>query len=175
MLEHDDDTAINEARLWKDNGWTARVIKNEDDDGWAVAMTRDGEREPALVGPWTMGRDKKNPKPLDTAAFNTLVKTAHEVVRRHESLRTTFALVDEEPVQVIAPPAPLPLPLIDLSGLAAPAAQALATAYRRGNLGRLTVEKADGAALLGSGSTPLREALQEAGFVATPRGLRLRA
>jgi ATP-dependent Lhr-like helicase len=56
-----------------------------------------------------------------------------------------------------------------------PAAQALATAYRRGNLGRLTVEKADGAALLGSGSTPLREALQTAGFVATPRGLRLRA
>lgn len=47
-------------------------------------MTRDGEAEPALVGPWTMGRDKKNPKPLDTAAFNTLVKTAAEVVRRHE-------------------------------------------------------------------------------------------
>ena len=76
--------AVHEPRLWIDNGWTARVIKNEDDDGWAVAMTRDGEREPALVGPWTMGRDKKNPKPLDTAAFNTLVKTAHEVVRRHE-------------------------------------------------------------------------------------------
>jgi hypothetical protein len=31
-----------------------------------------------------MGRDKKNPKPLDTNAFNTLVKTASEVVRRHE-------------------------------------------------------------------------------------------
>jgi hypothetical protein len=31
-----------------------------------------------------MGRDKKNPKPLDTAAFNTLVKTASEFVRRHE-------------------------------------------------------------------------------------------
>jgi hypothetical protein len=74
--------------LWRDNGWTARVMKNEDDDGWAVAMTRDGEPEPALVGPWTMGRDKKNPKPLDTAAFNVLVKTAAEVIRRHEqSLR----------------------------------------------------------------------------------------
>ena len=47
-------------------------------------MTRDGESEPALVGPWTMGRDKKNPKPLDTAAFLTLVKTAREVLRRHE-------------------------------------------------------------------------------------------
>ena len=31
-----------------------------------------------------MGRDKKNPKPLDTNAFNTLVKTASEVIRRHE-------------------------------------------------------------------------------------------
>ena len=75
---------VREPRLWADNGWTARVIKNEDDDGWAVAMTRDGEREPALVGPWTMGRDKKNPKPLDVNAFNTLVKTASEVIRRHE-------------------------------------------------------------------------------------------
>ncbi|GAB3762244.1 hypothetical protein GCM10028796_13640 [Ramlibacter monticola] len=76
--------AIHEARLWKDNGWTAQVIKNEDDDGWAVAMTPDGQVDPALVGPWTMGRDKKNPKPLDSAAFNTLVKTATEFVRRHE-------------------------------------------------------------------------------------------
>ena len=76
--------AVKEPRLWIDNGWTARVIKNEDDDGWAVEMVLDGESEPALVGPWTMGRDKKNPKPLDVAAFNTLVKTAAEVLRRHE-------------------------------------------------------------------------------------------
>ena len=75
---------ITEPRLWRDNGWTAEIIKNEDDDGWAVAMTPDGQTEPALVGPWTMGRDKKNPKPLDTSAFNTLVKTAAEFVRRHE-------------------------------------------------------------------------------------------
>jgi len=77
-------TVIHEDRLWADDGWTAKVIKNEDDDGWAVAMTLDGQSEPALVGPWTMGRDKKNPKPLDTAAFATLVKTASEVIRRHE-------------------------------------------------------------------------------------------
>src|SRR5205809_7853414 len=75
---------VHEARLWIDNGWTARVVKNEDDEGWAVAMIKDGEPEPALVGPWTMGRDKKNPKPLDSAAFRTLVKTATEFVRRHE-------------------------------------------------------------------------------------------
>ena len=78
------DVSLFEDRLWHHNGWEARVIKNEDDDGWAVAMTQDGQAEPALVGPWTMGRDKKNPKPLDTHAFNTLVKTAAEVIRRHE-------------------------------------------------------------------------------------------
>ena len=75
---------IQQPRLWTGDGWTARVIKNEDDDGWAVAMVKDGEPEPALVGPWTMGRDKKNPKPLDNNAFGTLVKTANEFVRRHE-------------------------------------------------------------------------------------------
>ena len=26
------------ATLWRDDGWTARIIKNEDDDGWAVEM-----------------------------------------------------------------------------------------------------------------------------------------
>ena len=80
----DSPTPVHEDRLWVDNGWTARVVKNEDDEGWAVEMVKDGEPEPALVGPWTMGRDKKNPKPLDSAAFNTLVKTAAEVIRRHE-------------------------------------------------------------------------------------------
>ena len=80
----DPDAKIEQPRLWRDNGWTASVIKNDDDDGWAVAMTKDGAAEPALVGPWTMGRDKKNPKPLDVNAFNTLVKTASEFVRRSE-------------------------------------------------------------------------------------------
>jgi len=75
---------LQEPTLWRDELWTARVIKNEDDDGWAVSMTRLGDPEPALVGPWTMGRDKKNPKPLDAPAFHTLVKTAAEVLRRHE-------------------------------------------------------------------------------------------
>lgn len=74
-------------KLWKGSGWSARVIKNEDDEGWAVEMTRDGATEPSLVGPWTMGRDKKNPKPLDTSAFATLVKTANEIIARHEQQR----------------------------------------------------------------------------------------
>ena len=75
---------IQEPRLWQNETWTAKVIKNDDDDGWAVAMFKDGESEAALIGPWTMGRDKKNPKPLEGNAFITLVKTASEFVRRSE-------------------------------------------------------------------------------------------
>ena len=73
-----------DATYWRRDGWIARIIKNEDDDGWAVEMTRIGDPDPALVGPWTMGRDKKNPKPMDASAFRTLIKTASEVLRRHE-------------------------------------------------------------------------------------------
>lgn len=80
----EDETPVHEPRLWRDKGWTARVIKNEDGEGWAVEMIRDGSAEPALVGPWTMGRNKVDPKPLDAAAHQTLVKTASEVIRRHE-------------------------------------------------------------------------------------------
>ncbi len=58
-----------------------------------------------------------------------------------------------------------------------PATQALATAVRQGALGRLTVERADGEHILARGDRPssLRHALESAGFVATPRGLRIRA
>jgi hypothetical protein len=73
---------IQEPRYWRKNGWIARVIKNEDDDGWAVEVSREGDLEPVLVSPWTMGRDKKNPKPFDHGAFTYMVKTASEVMRR---------------------------------------------------------------------------------------------
>ncbi|MDQ1538294.1 MAG: ATP-dependent helicase Lhr and Lhr-like helicase [Actinomycetota bacterium] len=53
------------------------------------------------------------------------------------------------------------------------AADALALAVREGALGRLTVEKADGASVL-LPDHPLAIALAGAGFHATPRGLRLR-
>jgi hypothetical protein len=85
--DRQDRPLLQEPRLWQNAQWTAQVIKNDDDDGWAVAMYKDGESEPALVGPWTMGRDKKNPKPLDGSAFITLVKTASEFVRRSEQQR----------------------------------------------------------------------------------------
>jgi ATP-dependent Lhr-like helicase len=53
------------------------------------------------------------------------------------------------------------------------AADALALAVHDGALGRLTVERADGAGVLGS-DHPLARALEQSGFHATPRGLRLR-
>lgn len=53
-----------------------------------------------------------------------------------------------------------------------PAVDALALAVREGSLGKLSVEKADGEAIADS---PLSRALLEAGFRATPRGLRLRS
>ncbi|HYU36097.1 MAG TPA: amino acid adenylation domain-containing protein [Thermoanaerobaculia bacterium] len=46
-----------------------------------------------------------------------LAQVFAEVVRRHEALRTTFASHDGKPVQVIAPPAAVELPVVDLSGL----------------------------------------------------------
>ena len=73
---------ITEPTHWRKNGWNARVIKNEDDDGWAVEITRVGMSEPALISPWVMGRDKKNPKPFDQPSFMTFVKTAQEVLDR---------------------------------------------------------------------------------------------
>jgi len=92
---HDNETAEDrplrreeqDTRCWRADGWTAKIVKNLDDDGWAVEMIADGASEPSLVGPWTMGRDKKNPKPLDPNAFATLVKTVSEVLQRHAQQR----------------------------------------------------------------------------------------
>ncbi|TDB98984.1 ATP-dependent helicase [Actinomadura sp. 7K534] len=60
----------------------------------------------------------------------------------------------------------------DDPGILQPAVDALALAVREGVLGKLTVERADGAAIADS---PLAAALESAGFHPTPRGLRLRA
>ncbi|HEX2269401.1 MAG TPA: amino acid adenylation domain-containing protein, partial [Pyrinomonadaceae bacterium] len=46
---------------------------------------------------------------------NALEQSFTEIIRRHESLRTTFAVQDGQPVQVINAPRPFTIPLIDLS------------------------------------------------------------
>ena len=64
------------------------------------------------------------------------------------------------------------LSFTDDESLVGPAADALALAVRDGALGKLTVEKTDGAPAL---TSALGVALENAGFHPTPRGLRLRA
>ncbi len=54
-----------------------------------------------------------------------------EIARRHEVLRTTFAVAGGRPVQVVAPARGLDLPLIDLSGLPASATEAEALKLAR--------------------------------------------
>ncbi|RKH32449.1 non-ribosomal peptide synthetase, partial [Corallococcus sicarius] len=52
-----------------------------------------------------------------TLRTDVLEHALQEVVRRHDALRTTFAQVDGEPVQVIHPEAVLPLELVDLTSV----------------------------------------------------------
>ncbi len=63
--------------------------------------------------------------PLDVSV---LERTFSELVRRHEILRTSFPTVDGRPVQVIHPPAPVRLPVVDLRGVPAAAREAAAEA-----------------------------------------------
>ena len=48
---------------------------------------------------------------------STFERSLNEIVRRHETLRTTFTTVEGRPVQVIAPSLVLPLAVEDLTGL----------------------------------------------------------
>ena len=52
--------------------------------------------------------------PCDVAV---LERSINEIVRRHEILRTTFAVIDDRCVQVIAPQLTVPLPFDDLHAL----------------------------------------------------------
>ncbi|MEM8529467.1 MAG: non-ribosomal peptide synthase/polyketide synthase [Chloroflexota bacterium] len=47
----------------------------------------------------------------------TLTQSFQDIVQRHESLRTTFTVVDDQPLQVIAPTLILDIPVVDASGL----------------------------------------------------------
>ena len=62
---------------------------------------------------------------------SVLERALNEIVRRHESLRTTFDTEDEQPVQVISPRGSIALPLVDLTAL--PEAEREAEAQRLGD------------------------------------------
>lgn len=77
----------------------------------------------------------------DTAAYNmpcavrlagalnidALSRSLREIVRRHESLRTTFAILNNQPVQIIADDQALELPVLNLSHLPADEREASAS------------------------------------------------
>jgi amino acid adenylation domain-containing protein/non-ribosomal peptide synthase protein (TIGR01720 family) len=65
-----------------------------------------------------------------------LERALSEIVRRHEAVRTVFALDGDSPVQVILPPAPFFLPRVDLSGLPEAAREAAALALAVDEVGR---------------------------------------
>ncbi len=67
--------------------------------------------------------------PLNVAALS---QTFNEIVRRHEALRTTFRMVEGQPVQVIAPSLSVPLPVVDLQ---------LPVAQREAEIQRLATEQ----------------------------------
>jgi amino acid adenylation domain-containing protein len=62
-----------------------------------------------------------------------LEQSFNEILRRHEVLRTTFTVVEGQPVQVIAPTLPLTLPVVDL--------QKLPEAERKGEVLRRATEE----------------------------------
>ncbi|HEY0077693.1 MAG TPA: amino acid adenylation domain-containing protein, partial [Pyrinomonadaceae bacterium] len=61
--------------------------------------------------------------------MGALERTLNEIVRRHESLRTSLPTVDGQPIQLIAPPRPLRLPVVDISAL--PSQEREREAHRR--------------------------------------------
>jgi len=68
--------------------------------------------------------------PLNVAALS---QTFNEIVRRHEALRTTFRMLEGQPVQVIAVSLSVPLPVVDL--------QALPVVQREAEVQRLATEQ----------------------------------
>lgn len=88
---------LGDGRQWSEDGWTASIVPNQDGDGWAVQVRREGESEPVLLAPWLTERDSAEPRPLDQPAFNALVKTAagtleRQVRQMHASLHKRVAL-----------------------------------------------------------------------------------
>ena len=110
----------------------------------------------------------------ESAAGDGAGRTSHRPGRKAGAL---VVLVDGELVVYVERGGRTLLTFSDDPEVLGPATQALATSVRHGALGRLTVERADGEHILGLDERPsgLRQALEAAGFVATPRGLRLRA
>ncbi|MCW2604850.1 MAG: putative ATP-dependent helicase lhr [Pseudonocardiales bacterium] len=118
--------------------------------------------EVALVGP-----DLDSPG-LEPVPIRKTTR-GHQPARKAGSL---VVLVDGELALYVERGGKTLLSFSDDPAVLAPAADALALSARGGSLGKLQVERADGAPVAASA---LGEALEAAGFRPTPRGLRLRS
>ena len=72
-------------------------------------------------------------------AIGAVIAAVRAVVARHEVLRTTLPAVDGVPVQRIAPPPAVPVPVIDLTALPAPAGEAAARQWAAGKRARRSI------------------------------------
>jgi ATP-dependent Lhr-like helicase len=128
--------------------------------------------------PWPERGDATSPEPLPGNAIDGRQgalpgrRTGHRAGRKAGAL---VVLVDGALVLYVERGGRSLLTWSEDADRLQPAADALALAVREGALGRLTVERADGIGVLDpSLGAPLVRALADAGFSATPRGLRLR-
>ncbi len=143
-----------------------------DDRRAAVALAATDPANPygaALAWP----ERSREPEPLGEAPAQPVVATTpgHRPGRKAGAL---VVLVDGSLVVYVERGGRTLLTFTEDADVLGAATAELAAAVRRGALGRLTVERADGEDILGR-QDPLRAALESAGFVVTPRGLRLRA
>lgn len=102
------------------------------EDWWAKVQLKPDDPWGCIIGLRIKG-------PLRVEVFE---HSLDEIMRRHEPLRTTFAVKDDRPVQIIAPPSPFRLRVVDLTGFEESAReqevqrQAVAQAEQRFDLAR---------------------------------------
>jgi ATP-dependent Lhr-like helicase len=122
--------------------------------------------------PWPERPGPGDPAAIDVgegAGSGRKASTGHRAGRKAGAL---VVLVDGELVLYVERGGKTLLSWTEDEHVLKEAATALSSAVAVGALGRIVVQKADGASV--HEATPLSAALQAAGFAATPRGLRLR-
>ena len=82
--EPDESPVVHEDGLWQEQGWTVRIVRGEDGDGWLAEMTLDGEQDPTLTTPWPADEERQQARALHASAFNTLIKNAREFRERNQ-------------------------------------------------------------------------------------------
>lgn len=87
----------------------------------AQEWTWEYSQMPQLSGGYTVACSHRIRGPLDLAALRDSMTY---IIGRHEILRTTFAAVNGVPTQIVHPPTPVDLPLIDLATTPDPEAKA---------------------------------------------------